>query len=174
MKIGGDSQKDARPGSGRKPKQESRATEFRQRLSAWRQMPVSSRPSLRALACELGTSHQLLTHYLDGLDKWQAKEESRRIRARAKAEDREMTLQEALRAIAFPAILDNLELIKRDAKRGPLNWHQVQMLKIFAHKGVPGAKDLLQEYSQKSPEKRKNNLPAISAGAGKSFRTVQG
>jgi predicted ArsR family transcriptional regulator len=56
-------------------------------------MPVFSRPSLRALACELGTSYQLLKHHLDGLEKWQylerhreAKMESEEIRARADGE----------------------------------------------------------------------------------------
>src|ERR1700730_1729737 len=46
---------------GRKPKQESRSAELRQKLIEWKQTPESSRPSLRALARELGTSHQLLT-----------------------------------------------------------------------------------------------------------------
>jgi hypothetical protein len=59
---------------GRKTKQESRADEFRQRLLAWKQIPESLRPSLRELARELGTSHQLLEHYLGGLEKWQHKE----------------------------------------------------------------------------------------------------
>ena len=45
---------------GRKPKQESRAMEFRRELLAWKQIPEASRPSLRSLACDLGTSHQLL------------------------------------------------------------------------------------------------------------------
>jgi hypothetical protein len=58
----------------RKPKYESRATEFRQRLVVWKQTPASMRQSLRALAGELGTSHQLLAHYLDGLEEWQYKE----------------------------------------------------------------------------------------------------
>lgn len=49
---------------GRKPKWESRALEFYGRLARWKQSPESSRPSLRALARELGTSHQLLSHYL--------------------------------------------------------------------------------------------------------------
>ncbi len=34
----------------------------------------SLRPSLRALARELGTSHQLLNFYLKGSDKWQSKQ----------------------------------------------------------------------------------------------------
>jgi len=67
--------------SGRKPKEESRATEFRQRLMAWKQTPESMRPSLRALGREVGTSHQLLQHYLDGLEIWHAREElARRAR----------------------------------------------------------------------------------------------
>src|SRR5258705_9521070 len=70
---------------GRKPKHESRAEEFRQRLIAWKQEPVRSRPSLRALAAELGTSHQLLKQYLDGLEKWKRDKDLERIRANAKA-----------------------------------------------------------------------------------------
>jgi excisionase family DNA binding protein len=45
---------------GRKPKPDSRGTEIRARLAQWKRMLESSRPSLRALARELGTSHQLL------------------------------------------------------------------------------------------------------------------
>jgi hypothetical protein len=59
---------------GRKIKQESRADEFRHRLLAWKQIPEPLRPSLREFARELGTSHQLLEHYLGGLEKWQHKE----------------------------------------------------------------------------------------------------
>jgi PNKP adenylyltransferase domain, C-terminal region len=59
---------------GRKPEQESRATEFRQRPVAWKQVPELARPSLRALTRQLGTSHQLLTFYLNGLDLWQGHE----------------------------------------------------------------------------------------------------
>lgn len=49
---------------GRKPKQESRGTEICTRLTEWRRLPKSERQSLRSLACELNTSHQLLGHYL--------------------------------------------------------------------------------------------------------------
>src|SRR5450432_2644994 len=83
---------------GRKPTQESRSAEFRQRLIAWKQTPESLRPSLRALARQLGTSHQLLKHYLDGLEKWRYKEryreahaEADQILARAIVEDRPFT-----------------------------------------------------------------------------------
>ena len=54
--------------SGRKPAYESRATEFRHRLTAWKRIPESSRPSLRALAREMDTSHQLLAHYLNDVN----------------------------------------------------------------------------------------------------------
>ncbi len=84
----------SRSASGRKPTGKSRATEFRQKLIAWQQTPESMRPSFRALARELRTSHALLQHYLNNLEKWQAEEDWRRareIRARAKAEGRPMT-----------------------------------------------------------------------------------
>ena len=72
-------------GAGRKPQQESRAEEFRQRLSAWKQTPVRSRPSLRALAAELRTSHQLLKYYVDGLDQWKRDKALERLHANARA-----------------------------------------------------------------------------------------
>jgi hypothetical protein len=86
---------------GRKPKQESRSAEIRQRLMVWKQMPESSRPPLRVLARKLGTSHQLLKHYLYGLEKWQVKEAWRRAReyrAQAKANDQPMNSWEALQS----------------------------------------------------------------------------
>jgi len=76
---------------GRKPKQESRAEELRQRLITWNQTSVRSRPSLRALAAELGTSHQLLKHYLDGLEKWKQGRDLERLRANAKAKGVRLT-----------------------------------------------------------------------------------
>lgn len=81
---------------GRKPNHEPRSVEFRQRLIVWKQTPESSRPSLRTLAIELHTSHQLLAHYLDDLEVWQAKANSREakdkvIRIRAETEKRSLT-----------------------------------------------------------------------------------
>jgi hypothetical protein len=67
--------------------EESRATELRQALVEWNETPKSSRPSLRALAAELGTSHQLLKHYLNGLGKWREKQHIKYIRAQAKAKN---------------------------------------------------------------------------------------
>jgi DNA-binding transcriptional MocR family regulator len=138
---------------GRKKKQESRAQEIRASLLVWKQTPESSRPSLRALARELGTSHQLLEHYYDGLEDWQHRErcqranaEAEEIRARAKAENREMTLRECVDAIITPGLLDQIESIRQDAKRGPLNHYQIKMLKLLARQ-FPEAQELLQKCS---------------------------
>jgi transcriptional regulator with XRE-family HTH domain len=76
-----------RPVSGRKPAQESRGTEFRQTLVAWKQTPAAFRPSLRALARELGTTRQLLSHYLFGLEEWRREKDLERLRAQAKAKN---------------------------------------------------------------------------------------
>jgi hypothetical protein len=79
---------------GRKGKEESRATELCQRLIVWQQTAESMRPSLRALARGLRTSHSLLQHYRSKLAKWQAEENWRRareIRTRAELERRSMT-----------------------------------------------------------------------------------
>jgi hypothetical protein len=175
--------------SGRKPKQESRAAEFRQRLATWKQTPVPLRPSLRALARQLHTSHQLLEHYLAGLEKWQqmercrkAEKESEEIRACAKTEGRPMTQWEEervdantrvqWRAALISGALDLIEKMKCEAKRGPLHWTQIKLLKVFASKGFTGAQELLQKCSQSSVKDQKNNLPVISPAAAKSFRTA--
>ena len=126
---------------GRKPTSQSRATEFRRELIAWKQTPESSRPSLRALACELGTSHQLLTFYLKGLGKWQAKEywrQAREIRTRAKAENRVLTQWEeqqahacdraGVGAMVHSILLDDIERMKEESERGPLCWQQIKSL----------------------------------------------
>jgi hypothetical protein len=71
------------------------------------------RPSLRALARELGSSHQLLNHYLKGLEEWQYQERFRQaikalkgISARAQAENRFLTPweQQQFRALAREAL----------------------------------------------------------------------
>lgn len=51
--------------AGRKPREESRAQELRDRLKLWLAMPRWRRPSLRSLAAEMQTSHQLLGHHLN-------------------------------------------------------------------------------------------------------------
>ena len=89
---------------GRKPAKESRAVEIRAELLAWKQTPESQRSSLRALAVKLGTSHQLLSVYLSGLNDWQKKDCQRRaeaIRNLARAENRRLTPWEESRAEAL-------------------------------------------------------------------------
>lgn len=98
---------------GRKPKQESRAEEFRQRLIAWKQEPVRSRPSLRALAAELGTSHQLLKHYVDGLEKWKRDKDLERIRASAKAKGVRLTPEYEEEYLAWVKGIDDREAQER-------------------------------------------------------------
>lgn len=56
---------------GRKPARETRAREIRARLTEWKQTPESLRSSLRALASEMGISHQLLGFYLHRLEEGQ-------------------------------------------------------------------------------------------------------
>jgi len=117
-----------------------------------------------ALARELGTSHQLLKHYLDRLEKWlyqerfrEAKKQSEGIRARAAAEGRYMTAWEeqqvracdraSISAMVAPMLLDQIERIKQADKHGPLNCYQIKTVKLLA-RGFPEARELLQKYSQ--------------------------
>ena len=76
---------------GRKPKQESRSAEFRRRLIVWKETPVASRPPLRALARAHGTSHQLLSYYLSGLEEWRREKDLERLRTQAKAKNVTLT-----------------------------------------------------------------------------------
>lgn len=151
---------------GRKPAGESRAAEIRQRLAMWKQIPEALRPPLRAFARELGTSHQLLTFYLDGLEEWQCREHYRRaketankiaeeFRARAKAENRKMTVREYIKVIVIPGVLDRIERIRRDAQRGPLHRGQLQIVKIWAKQGFPGAQEALEQCSRADLKERK-------------------
>jgi len=57
--------------AGRKPAGESRGREILARLMEWKEAPESFRSSLRELAAEMGTSHQLLSFYLRRLEEWQ-------------------------------------------------------------------------------------------------------
>jgi hypothetical protein len=153
---------------GRKPKHDTRETEIRARLAEWKQMPEFSRPSLRALARELGTSHQLLVHYLKRLEKWQGEQyfrQAREILARVEAENRVLTPweeqqayawhTEAVRAMVVPSLLDSLDSIKQDAKRGPLHPAQFKMLKIFARQGFSGAHELIEKCLRLGLKKKK-------------------
>jgi hypothetical protein len=157
---------------GRRKKQESRATEFRQKLMEWNRMPESDRPSLRELALELGTSHQLLQHYLVGLDRWecdevyrQAQAEKDVIQRRAKAENRPLTPWEqerfrfwdrtGVRASVRSSFLRQLEDMKERAKKGPLHRLEVKSIQIFVKCGIPGAQELLDKCSKMGVKPRK-------------------
>ena len=147
---------------GRKPKYESRTKEIRHRLIAWKQTPESLRPSLRALEAETGVSHQLFSFYLKGLDKSLAKERAKQIRARAKAEGREMTMRECYDAIITPGMLDQIEKLRGEAKRGPLNRHQVQILKLLARQ-FPQALEILQKCRRMTPQEERQARAAEKA-----------
>lgn len=134
---------------GRKPANESRASAIRARLVTWKQAPESQRVSLRALAAELGTSHQLLAFYLRGLDKWQSKEYRRKmeeISDRAKAENRLLSpLEQGQIArygrASFQCMIDSVlesQLKKLAARvkagRG-LKPPEIRVLRLLAQKG---------------------------------------
>jgi len=141
---------------GRKPKQDSRADEIRARLMEWKEKPESARPSLRALASELHTSHQLLSHYLEGLDKWWCKElfrRSKEIQMRTEAEHRFPTPSEeqqiryygraAIGMIATCAIEGTVKHLELDAKKNRLTPKQINMLGTLASKGHERARKIL-------------------------------
>jgi hypothetical protein len=153
---------------GRRLALESRATEFRRRLIAWKLNSNSSRPSLRALASELGTSHQLLSFYLKHLEQWQGKEywrKAREIRAIANAERRTLTQREdqqargyeraAIRATTGYKLRDVIERMKKDSERRPLVWQEIKALKLFARQ-FPEAQELLQSCSHEGRKQRKH------------------
>lgn len=118
---------------GRKTKRESRGPEIYERLTAWRDTREASKASLRDVARELGTSHQLLSFYLKRLDKWQMdqyRHRAEQIRERATAENREMTTTEerevralnnaAVRCLLDSAVEKNLRQIELERVRGQL------------------------------------------------------
>jgi hypothetical protein len=144
--------------AGRKPLCQSRGEEFRQRLSAWKSS-VLSRPSLRALARELGTSHQLLGSYLKGLNNWQEKQYRRRaegIREIAATENRDLMPWEesqakALDRAAIRCLLDSAlaSAYKQyeaefQGKRS-LTKSELAFLRALARQGVSFAQKLLQK-----------------------------
>jgi hypothetical protein len=150
---------------GRKPANESRSWELSAKLAVWKQTPEPQRVSLRALAIELNTSHQLLSFYLKRLDKW--REQVYRIKAKeirdcARTENRLLTpLEEAqartLERAAFRSMLERVldeatkhwekEFTKADKLTGP----QLKFLNRLARRGIPFAQKMLQD--------RENNLP---------------
>lgn len=159
---------------------ESRGAEIRMKLLAWKQTPEPHKISLRALARELGTSHQLLASYLKGLKDWQAKDYQRRakaIRERARAEHGGTTAAEEQQAMALDragwrlmleSVLDSAykryEKEFRDMQPGALTGAKLRFIKTLARQGVPFAQELLQE--------RQFNLPGGQTRVDKSFRSA--
>jgi hypothetical protein len=165
------------PGSrGRKSKYESRAPELRQKLIVWKQTPESLRSSLRALARELGTSHQMLAYLLDGLEIQHAMEYKRRdeeeykrradeIRARAKAEGRPMTELEGQQVAVYRkrqfcatlevAGLDHVWELKQKSESGPLHPIERKIVRMYVKHGYPGAQELLQKCSQQKVARKR-------------------
>jgi hypothetical protein len=155
---------------GRRAANESRAAEFRARLVAWKQTPEQKKISLRALARELGTSHQLLSHYLQRWEKWQSKEYRRgakEIRARAEAENRSLTQWEETQVhsyekAAFHCMLESVlepaskkmlkELQAGVSSRRTLSKHQLKTVLLLARYGVPGAQAILRAKRGNSEE----------------------
>lgn len=141
-------------------------------------MPESQRQSLRALATQIGISHQLLSFYLRQWDEWQSREyrrKSREIRAHAKSESRPLTPGEqaqivayeraALCSLADSVLSDLLRRLQTKAKLGKLSRVEFQMAKQLARRGFRKAQEVLQVHYQ-----RANNLPGAPTGAAKSFR----
>ena len=160
--------------SGRKPEAESRSAEFCQRLIVWKQTPESLRPSLRALARELRTSHQLLEHYLDGLEIRQAREEqAKRAREyepivqslRARARQRDLTPWEQeqflayerryMRATAAGMLLRQLENVRQKAKKEPLNWWDIKKLSFSLRASSLERKNFCRRVKVKPSRSRK-------------------
>jgi len=137
---------------GRKPRYESRATELRQRLVVWKQTPIALRPSLREITGELGTSHQILSYYLRGLDTWGAEQKAKRIRARAEAEGRQMTFREDLEVMMISTMAKWIVELRKAAKDGPLNSDQFKLLKELVHQGFPEGREILEKCRVMTPE----------------------
>ena len=61
----------------------------------------------------------------------------------------------AFDALVTSALSHNLEDLKREAKRGPLDGNQIKMLRLLARNRFPGSQELLQECLQDGLKKRK-------------------
>jgi len=138
---------------GRKPADESQAATIRRRLIAWRQIPEEQRPSLRALAEELSTSHQLLSFYLNGLNRWQREEYHRRAQE-IRSKGLGMTYADEQQALAYDraalqlmlddALEPTFQRLEAGAKAGNLNAHELQLVNLAARRGMPRAQKIKQ------------------------------
>ena len=142
---------------GRRVTSQSRAAEIRSKLLAWKQTPELQRISLRSLAVELGTSHQLLGSYLRSLNKWQAKDYKRRaeeIRNLAWAENRRLTpweesRAEALDRAAFQCMIESalthaLRRFEKELFEGKCRAGSLKLVTMLARRGFQA----LRKYSK--------------------------
>ena len=58
---------------------------------------------------------------------------------------------------------DTLWRIKQEARHGPLNGHQVKILKLFAKQGFSGAREILEKCRQMTPEEERQARAAEKA-----------
>jgi hypothetical protein len=162
---------------GRRRVSESRAAEIRARLVEWKQIPEPMRPSLRALAAEIGISHQLLSFYLKRLSPWQIGEYKRKeneIRARAEREGRSMTDAEQEQALAYARAATDLmaeylisEIVGScltEVKRGcRLPLILLSQIRVLADRGDQKAQNVIRVH---------DNLPPLTPRAAKFFRSA--
>lgn len=173
--------------TGRRPRRESRAEEFRQRLIAWKRTPKPSRLSLRAVASELGTSHQLLSHYLKAWDKWEWRDYRRRaaeIHDGAHSENRSLSAYEASQAGAyqreatqslFRSVVQTglQQMLVRQKAGSRLSKAENRFVNVAARKGFATANEILKRNAE-TIGKSKNNLPAVRFVTANSFRSEFG
>lgn len=128
---------------GRKPKEESRAEEFHEKLAAWSQMPESARPSLRELAHQFGTSELLLSHYRKTQDEWEANRQAAKCHASGDARGYGYW---TIRAWAFK---DIRRMERKFNKTGALDKWSTKFLELHASTGISGARGLLAKATSK-------------------------
>jgi hypothetical protein len=142
---------------GRKPACESNAAAIRIRLVSWSQAPKAQRPSLRALAKELGTTHQLLSFHLKGLSKWQQQEYHRKAQeirdkglGMTYADEQQMIAYEraALSCMLSRALDGFVERLAAEAKVEGWTKKRIKLVEIAARKGVPAAQKLLASLTE--------------------------
>ena len=82
-------------------------------------------------------------------------------------------IRAGIRAMVAPALLDTLEGLKQEAKRGPLHPTQIKMLRVLAGHFLE-AQELLQRYSQRkfTPEEFRALQEERSKGYRKDFERV--
>ena len=154
------------------------AGEIRTKLLAWKQTPEPQRVSLRALATQIGTSHQLFSFHLRRLDKWQMEEyqkKAREIRDRAIAENRHLTQEEQMRCDSYSrtsldsmidsAICEMLSELRKRIKHGTLSGQFARVASLLGRKGYREAQEILDLHFAK------NNLPRSMTRRAKPFKT---